>query len=223
MRFSEDIQDRISGKHLENLRMINFKNKKILDIGCGAGIFEQYVGSKAKRIIAIDVNKKDLETAKKNVKNRNVYFKELGISGIKNLGKEKFEVVCMLDVIEHLPKKSEIKALENIHYVLKKNGRLLISTPKKNASVFLDPAWYFGHRHYNRKQLENFLGKSSFEIEKIYSGGGIFEILSMFLFYFYKWMFSSEIPFKKWFDKRRNKEYGHQKGIVHWFAIARKI
>lgn len=221
MKFKNSIERRISGKHKENLRMINFKDKTILDIGCGIGIFEKYAWKKAKKIIAIEPCKKDLKIAKINVRGKKVLFKEETVEYLKGL-KEKVDIVAMFDVIEHIPKGTEIGVLEKLNKTLKENGKIILSTPYNNFTNFLDIAWYFGHRHYTKNRLKNILTKSGFKIKKIYCRGGFFEMASMILFYPFKWLFDSEIPFKDWFDKKRDEEY-KKEGFVTLFAVAEKV
>lgn len=207
MKFKTSIERRTSGRHKKCLEMEKFKGKKILDIGCSYGWFEKYVGSEAKEIIGIDLCEKDLFCAKREVKLKNVKFEKGSVLNLEKFEKEEFDIVIMFDVIEHIPKKTEKKALEEIKRILKKNGKLLISTPANNFSNLFDPAWYFGHRHYSKKQMGNIFKNSGFEIERMKIYGGFWEIFSMFLFYPFKWIFNMEIPWKSWFDKKRDEEY----------------
>ncbi len=222
MKFETSINRRTSGKHRASARMENFKGKTILDVGCSFGIFEKLIEKKAKKILAIDISGDDLKIAKKEVKTKNIQFQKGGVFDIQKITKEKFDIVTFFDVIEHIPKNSEIKALKIINNSLEKQGILLLTTPKSNFTNFLDPAWYFGHRHYNENEIREFLKKSGFKTKKRYSRGGFFEIFSMFLFYFCKWIFNSEIPYKDWFDKKRNIEYLDREGYVTWFIVAQK-
>jgi len=225
MKFKTSIKRRVCGKHKAGMELADFNNKIILDIGCSFGIFEEYTCNKAKKIIAIDINKKDLEIARREVRNKKVIFREGGVFELEKITREKFNVVVMFDVIEHIPKNTEIAALRIINKALKKSGILVVSTPVSNISKFFDPAWYFGHRHYSKNKLKEIFKKAGFKIQKTESRGGFFEIFSMFLFYPCKWLFNSEIPFKKWFDKKRDREYKKDKkeGFVTWFITAKKI
>ncbi len=223
MKFETSIEKRMSGRHKACLEMENFENKKILDIGCSYGWFEKYVGKKAKEIIGIDLDEKDLESAKKEVKEKNIKFRKNSALDLNKFKENYFDVVVMFDVIEHIPKNTEKKALKEIKRVLKKNGKLLISTPANNFSNLFDPGWYFGHRHYSKKQMQKIFENSEFEIEKIEIKRGFWETLSMILFYPFKWLFSMEIPFKNWFDEKRDEEYLKNKnGFVTLFVWSRK-
>lgn len=222
-KFETSIEKRMSGRHKVCLKMENFKSKKILDIGCSYGWFEKFVGKKAKEIIGIDLDEKDLERAKSEVKYKNVKFRKGSALDLKKFDKEKFDIVVMFDVIEHIPKGTEKQSLDEIKRVLKKDGKLLISTPANNFSNFFDPAWYFGHRHYSKKQIKEIFEDSGFGVEKMEIRGEFWELFSMILFYPFKWFFNMEIPWKRWFDKKREIEYLKNKnGFVTLFVWGRK-
>lgn len=130
----------------------------------------------------------------------------------------------MFDVLEHILRNREKEALGEVRRVLKKSGKLIISTPNaKPISNFFDPAWYFGHRHYSPAYITAMLRDAGFNVEKVYKQGGIYESFSMILFYFFKWVLHREIPFKSWFDKKREEEYLKKKsGFVTLFVKAIK-
>jgi hypothetical protein len=61
-----------------------------------------------------------------------------------------------------------------------------------------------------------------FIIESAVIRGGFFDIVGLNLFYLYKWLFNSEIPFKKYLDKKRDEEYLNKSGSVTLYLVARK-
>lgn len=119
--------------------------------------------------------------------------------------------------------KKQKKSLGRDKNSFEKNGKLLISAPANNFSNFFDPAWYFGHRHYSKKQMQEIFENSEFQIEKMKILGGFYELFSMILFYPFKWFFNMEIPFKEWFDKKRDEEYlKKENGFNTLFVFGRK-
>ncbi len=223
MKFETSIERRISGRHKACLEMADFDGKKILDIGCSYGWFEKFIGKKAKEITGIDLDEKDLERARTEVKIKSVKFEKGSALNLTKFKRNYFDIVVMFDVIEHIPKNTEKKTLEEIKKVLKKNGKLLISTPANNFSKFFDPAWYFGHRHYCKSKMQNILENAGFEVERMEIKGGFWEIFSMILFYPFKWLFNMEIPWKNFFDEKRDKEYLKNKnGSVTLFVWSKK-
>ncbi len=59
--------------------------------------------------------------------------------------KEKFDFIIFTEVIEHLHK--DELALKRIYSILKKNGRVLITTPSKNAPMY---KWGFANKFDKR-------------------------------------------------------------------------
>ena len=75
----------------------------------------------------------------------------------------------MFDVIEHLPKDREEECLVGIKKILKDGGLLVISTPNNSLlSKILDPAWYFGHRHYSKNVIIGILSKVGFKVKSYF-------------------------------------------------------
>ena len=219
MKFETSIERRLAARHKKCLSIENFKGK-IIDIGCSYGWFEKNVKNNPE-IVAIDICEKDLEIAK-SVKNKNIQFEVGSALDLSKYKKNDFDYAVMFDVIEHIPKNTEEKAICEAFRVLKNKGKFVISTPASNFSNFFDPAWYFGHRHYTKRKLIGLLEKNGFSIKKVEIHGGFYELFSMILFYPCKWFFNSEIPFKKMFDKKRDKEYLSNKGYVTLFIVAEK-
>lgn len=107
----------------------------------------------------------------------------------------KFEQVIFTDVIEHLPKGSEMKALNEINRVLKYKGTLILSTPN-NRFLFniTDPVFYMGHRHYKKEVIEKLLKDTGFEIEKIFTVGNFWSAIGSLWYCFITY------PLKKVFN-----------------------
>jgi 2-polyprenyl-3-methyl-5-hydroxy-6-metoxy-1,4-benzoquinol methylase len=142
MRFETCIENRLSGRHKKAMFIANCKDKKVLDIGCSFGWFEKFKAIEAREIVGIDLNRKDLQIARKEAKFGNVKFL-YGSALNLNLKKGYFDVAVMFDVIEHLPSGKEEKALKEISKVLKEDGKLVISTPADNFSKFFDIAGFW--------------------------------------------------------------------------------
>ena len=225
MKYRNTLSQRLSGRHHACAEAIDYANKKILNIGCGNGAFEYLTANTAREIVGIDVKYEDILQAKEEcVKFKNVNFVKANILE-DNFPSNSADVVTMLDVIEHIPKEIEPEVLKKIYKILKPQGQVVISTPLENVTKYFDPAWYLKprHRHYTKEQLVEFLIDAGFEVERIYTSGGFYEMFSMFLFYPFKWILNMEVPFKKFFDKQREKEYKVDGGFVTLFVVGRKI
>ncbi len=70
-------------------------------------------------------------------------------------GSATFDVVTLIDVIEHLPKGMEATALSEASRVLRPHGHLVLSTPADwRIGTYSDLLWMlYGHRHYEMSLL----------------------------------------------------------------------
>lgn len=206
-KFQESIQQRLTARHLKCFQFAgDIKEKKILDIGSSFGWFEKMaIELGCKEVVGIEPEEKLFYEAQKEVPK--AIFKKG--SALKIPAKDKsFDLVVMFDVIEHTPKGTEMMVFKEIKRILRPRGELALSTPLNFwLTNLMDPAWYFGHRHYKEEQLKRMLGKSGFKIEKIEKKGGFFEMMSIVLLYVFKWIFRMEVPFKNSLEKKRKEEY----------------
>lgn len=218
------IEKRLSGRHKKWMQLIDdLENKDVLDVGCSYGWFEDFaLKSSCKRIVAIEPNKKNFSEAQEYVPEAE--YLEGSVFEIP-FEPETFDTVAFFDVIEHIPRNTEPKALKEINRVLKSKGVLYLSTPHRSIlSNSLDPAWYLGHRHYSRAKLVGLLKEAGFKVEWVDFGGGTFSQLYMILFYIYKFLFRKEMNlFKTFFERKREEEYLDGNGFTTIFIKAHKL
>ncbi len=81
-----------------------------------------------------------------------------------------------------------------------------------------------GHRHYSKKQLVQLIQESNLNPVIAETKGRFYELFSMILLYPFKWLLNSEIPFKSFFDAKRDEEYlGKKNGFATLFVKARRV
>ena len=190
--------------------------KKLLDIGCGNGWFEKTIIERnPKSITGIDISAGAVAKAKAG------FRREKGLEFFVNdaislpFPDQSFDTVVSWDVIEHLPKNSELLFLTSIYRVLKKDGDLYLSTPNRSflATIF-DPAWWLiGHKHYHEKTLLE-IGKTvGFLPVRSEVRGGVWEVLWLLNLYITKWILR-RAPFAlPLFMQKQNEEYESNHGI----------
>jgi len=107
------------------------ENGKYLDYGCYDGWFIHNV-KKNKRVEYIGIDKN------KDIVKKNPY--RLSLICIEDLPlpfeKGEFDGITVLDVIEHIYDQGSL--LKELNRVLKKNGKLIVTVPKKHIFSFLD-------------------------------------------------------------------------------------
>ena len=133
------------------------------------GRFSLSVGSKETRLTGINMDIDPLVNPDMVADARFLPFKD-----------NVFQQVLFTDVIEHLPKGDEPKALQEIHRVLCNGGELILTTPYNSAFyTFLDPARYvMTHRHYKKEFIKDLLESLGFKIETMFTAGGLWACLS---------------------------------------------
>lgn len=152
-------------------------NKRVLDVGCNDG----YIGSKLLRnkndVFGIDIAQRKVNIAKKRgIKSQRVDIENQDFP----FAADSFDVVLLTDVIEHVFDTDAL--LSKIYRVLKKGGRLFITTPNVASlgrrimllfgiNPFLEYSTHYidyvplpvGHiRYYTHKDLQRQLIRNKF-------------------------------------------------------------
>lgn len=195
-------------------------NKNVLDVGCWSGQFEHLSVGVVNSIVGIDPGKEAIAYAKEKIPQAK--FKVGNALNLKFADKS-FEAVIFVEVIEHLPKGAEKKALKEIYRVLKPGGYLILSTPNNHPlSIFMDPAYFLiGHRHYSMKRVEKMLASSGFNVVNKYQTGGVIRLVTTLLDTIAKHLLNKKIKYPKWVKATIRKEY-HKGGFVTNHVIAVK-
>lgn len=103
---------------------------RVLDEGCGFGYFLKLCDKTGWETYGIDISSYAIEKAKENTKAQLCLhdIQDYGESLYKN---DYFDLITMFDVIEHLA--YPFNALKEAHKILKKHGKLAITTPNLMA------------------------------------------------------------------------------------------
>lgn len=224
-RLKESASDRLGARNREFLKFIgvdNIKNKVILDIGCGFGWFEYYNRKIAKKIWAMDNDKKHINADINFFNDKNIVF--INASALKiPLKNMSVDVVVASELIEHLPQNMENVFFREINRVLVKNGKLFLSTPNSDwRSKLLDPAWYFGHKHYNFKILNKIALDNRFVMTKYQILGSCWSVFGLLNMYLSKWLFHRRKFFGDFFERKEISE-NKEPGFMNLFMAFEKI
>jgi ubiquinone/menaquinone biosynthesis C-methylase UbiE len=119
----------------------NIRNKRILDLGCGSGIYAKLLKSRGAQVYGIDISSKMIDIARANVKGA-----DFRVGSVYNLPYKTgyFDVVVSAFVVEHFTELDA--AFKEIRRVLKKNGFFVFSigNPVVDASHHIKgrARWY---------------------------------------------------------------------------------
>jgi len=148
---------------LRKLVLKELKGHSVLDLGCGTGHLTKELLKRNYDVTAIDIEKEMVELAREFCKKKDI--KVMGVEDIKHLGKERFDNVFCLDVIEHV--KDDINALKKINYVLKPGGRAIITVPSIKLLYGKRDKEIGHYRRYSEKELRSKLKKANLKIIKM--------------------------------------------------------
>lgn len=131
------IKDFVSGNKRIESAIVNLgsyipkSSKSILDIGCGLGwsSFEFAKAFNKTEVLGIDLSPVLVEKASLLFQKTNLSFKTFDLT--KEVPKNKFDAIVMIDVYEHIPKDERLKFHMSIRNILNTNGRMLLACPSK--------------------------------------------------------------------------------------------
>lgn len=121
------------------------KKSKILEIGCGYGRYTQFITQTLgyQNTVGMDISEEQIEYAKKNYNLTNV-FQADALAYLES-HEEKYDVVILMDVLEHLELDYAVRLLRKVNESLQQNGKLIIQVP--NGLSPLKPIFYSDVTH----------------------------------------------------------------------------
>lgn len=130
------------GKELDNYS----KNCSVLDYGCGFGHLTSYLNDRFENVLGVDASQQQIDVALNNnlpVEHISIQEFDSWVNGNQN----RFDIVFLMDVLEHIPVDSQIGFIRKINKLLKIGGALYIKVP--NANSLIANRWrYIDTTHY---------------------------------------------------------------------------
>jgi SAM-dependent methyltransferase len=103
----------------------------VLDLGCGIGITSEIAARRAATVVGVDLSPRLIEFARTSVPNAS--FQVGDIVSI-DIGRT-FDVVCLFDVVEHLPSRRWPELWGAVGRHLAPTGRVLVTVPHPAATL----------------------------------------------------------------------------------------
>lgn len=171
-RFPYHYLDMIEGfrlvEYMDYLKFVrkligDLEGKNILDAGCGDGRFCFELRDENAKVTGIDYSRRAINFAKAFNPDARFFVEDL----TKFRLKERFDVIVSIETLEHIEPERLRKVFENIHKMLEKDGKLVITVPSKNIKT---GSKHF--QHFSKEDIKKYID-GLFEIEKVYGHGRI--------------------------------------------------
>ncbi|MBN1916147.1 methyltransferase domain-containing protein [Candidatus Dojkabacteria bacterium] len=124
-------------------KLVILDDKKILDAGCGIGMFMEKFSEFSSNIYGFDPDPRKIELAKKK-------FKNVTISGAEKLPykNNSFDIIWFHEVLEHVD--NDRKSVRELVRVLKPGGKLIIFAPNRlwpfeTHGIYINGKYKFGN------------------------------------------------------------------------------
>lgn len=111
----------------------NLYEKKIIEIGYGKGFFLDWAKNSKLDIIGYEINEDFHKNAEQNHK--------VILGDGSNISKEvsdKFDLIILFDVIEHISKENLLNFFQNLNELLNKDGEILLRFPNGSSAAGLE-------------------------------------------------------------------------------------
>ena len=153
------------------LKKIQCDKLRLLDIGCGRGLFLERVKEKFASVVGVDFESEAIEIGR--AKGLEVYCMEIS-RFLNEYSGEKFDVITVRYVLEHVENPREI--IMSVRKLLNPGGYILVTVPNidckiinpENNKIFLYPPHHL--TLWSKKAVRNLFEISGYEVLKIDSG-----------------------------------------------------
>lgn len=109
------------------LNHVDVKEKKLLDVGCGGGIFSESLAMEGALVTAIDLSSEAIKTGIEHAKKQNIYVDYQCIALEDLIEKPaRYDVITCMEMLEHVPNPKQI--IQSCAALLNPGGQLFVST-----------------------------------------------------------------------------------------------
>jgi 2-polyprenyl-6-hydroxyphenyl methylase / 3-demethylubiquinone-9 3-methyltransferase len=116
---------------------LNLKDKHVLDLGCGGGIFSETLAHEGASVTGLDLGAEAIKVAIQHAKKQKlaIKYREQSIEEHSAPVKGGYDAIFCFEMLEHVPDPKRI--IENCTQILKPGGWFIASTINRTAKAFL--------------------------------------------------------------------------------------
>lgn len=162
------------GEYGRFLNKLDLSNKVVLEIGCGFGELLYWLSQRASKVIGIEPDRgmykhriKEVRCVDKIIVHNVDAFK---FFNNKKINRQRYDVIIMNDVLEHIAVSKIINLLKLIYFNLKDGGLLLLRVPNAQSPFFGSCYRYGDITHkisFTRSSITQCLLASGFSLDNI--------------------------------------------------------
>ncbi len=134
-------------KHYEFAKSYVRPEHIVLDVSCGTGYGSDYLAQICKLVYGVDISEEVLDGCRKKYPRKNIKFLQMDAANLK-FDDNHFDTICSFETIEHI--QDDKKFLHELARAIKPDGTILISTPNRLKSAYLNK---FHVREYSHQEF----------------------------------------------------------------------
>ena len=118
-------------------KFVSLTDKKVLDVGCGGGVFSEAMAANNAQVIGIDLANESLEVAKLHLyeSNHKIDYINKSVEDFAEQNENTFDVIVCMEMLEHVPNPQSI--VDTCSQILKPGGWLFLSTINRSPKAMM--------------------------------------------------------------------------------------